>query len=636
MIKPTTLDFETFGIEKRPDYPPKPVGVAIKPWGQEAKYYAFGHIEGNNCTFEEARQAVLEAFACPDGVVCQNAKFDIDVAEVHMGVTPPSWDKIHDTMFLLFLDDPHQEKLGLKEAALRLFGDAPDEQDAVKTWLLKNHLVNGKRIKPSEAGRYIAYAPADLVGKYALGDVVRTEKIFDKLYPSIIEREMLSAYLREQKLMLILLDMERRGLNVGINKLRDDVTAYTEVLRNLEQWLFTRLGGVFNVDSGADLFSALAAAEVIDKDKVTYTEKGNIETNKDALISYVADKVVLGVLRYRAQLTTCLDTFMRPWLETAEKSNGLIYTNWNQVKSPGKGKKLKGAGTGRMSSSPNFQNIPKEFKPIFDHDAPNKGLPIAPITLPALPKVRAYITPFAAHTLLDRDYSQQEARILAHFDDGVLMDTYKETPRIDFHDSARDKLAAAGKDYPRGAVKTINFGLIYGMGYRELAESSGLSLNEAKLLKRSILSMYPGISNLFDDMRQRARLHIPIRTWGGRQYYCEVKDGDLKDYKMVNLLIQGSAADCTKEAIIRFYDAKMQHPLGTQWHIVLAVHDQITISVPQSDIAEAMEVLRIAMESIEFDVPMLSEGSISHTNWSELVDYDKKGVLIANNPLQTA
>ena len=102
-------------------------------------------------------------------------------------------------------------------------------------------------------------------------------------------------------------------------------------------------------------------------------------------------------------------------------------------------------------------------------------------------------------------------------------------------------------------------------------------------------------------------------------------DGRLRhfDYKLVNVLIQGSAADCTKEAIIRYHAAK--HPSA---RIVLNVHDQITVSVPKKIYKAEMEVLRKCMESVEFDVPILSEGSISATNWDELQDYDKKGKVL--------
>ena len=89
------------------------------------------------------------------------------------------------------------------------------------------------------------------------------------------------------------------------------------------------------------------------------------------------------------------------------------------------------------------------------------------------------------------------------------------------------------------------------------------------------------------------------------------------------MLIQGSAADCTNEAIIRYHAAK--HPSA---RIVLNVHDQVTASVPKKIFKAEMEVLRRTMESVEFDVPILSEGSISDTNWNELRDYDKKGKLV--------
>ena len=133
---------------------------------------------------------------------------------------------------------------------------------------------------------------------------------------------------------------------------------------------------------------------------------------------------------------------------------------------------------------------------------------------------------------------------------------------------------------------------------------------------------------MYAEMRRRARAGEPIRTWGGREYYCEEPQligGRLKefDYKMVNVLIQGSAADCTKEAIIRFHEAKHKDT-----KIILNVHDQITASTPKKIFKKEMEVLRKTMESVEFDVPILSEGDTSTTNWDELKSYDQKGKIL--------
>lgn len=641
MPKPVYIDFETEGIDNRPNYPPKPCGVSIKYPNKKARYYAFGHPTKNNCTREEALKALTEAYTYAKsgaGMCFQNGKFDIDVAEVHMGLTPPSWDLIHDTLFLLFLDDPREKELSLKPASERLLGMPPEEQDAVADWLVQHQPVPGVKISRSKSSehyfaRYICRAPGDLVGTYANGDVERTQKLFELLWTRTGERGMHPAYDRERKLMPILLGMERQGVPVGVERLGADVDSYSNWKRTIDQWLLKKLKVTdpkFNLDSGEQLMNAMVAAGLVDPDTVPKTKNGKLQSNKTVLTESVSDKQLLSVLKYRTQLNTCLNTFMRPWLATALKSKGLIFTTWNQTKTPSGDNGVVGTRTGRLSSTPNFQNIPNEFKPLFRHENPaDKSLPTCPIKgLPPLPKVRSYIEPFPGERLVDRDYSQQEPRILAHFDGGQLMEKYKENPWIDFHDYARAELAKAGKHYDRKPVKNTNLGLIYGMGVGSLADRNNMTVEEAGDLKKAILKLYPGLSDMYKDMKQRARMKQPIRTWGGREYYCEepkFDEGRMKqyDYKLVNVLIQGSAADCTKEAIIRF-DAKRDK----KWRLILNVHDQLTVSAPKKTAARCMEVLRECMESVEFDVPMLSEGAISDTNWDDLQDYDKKGKVL--------
>ena len=634
--KPVTIDFETFGIEGRPKYPPIPVGVSIKYPGKKSKYFAWGHPTGNNCCFSEAAEALTKAYQHKEGLLFQNGKFDVDVAEVHFGLEVPSWDRIHDTLFLLFLDDPHQIELGLKPSAARLLGWDTEEQDAVGDWLIANQPVPGVKISKSKSsdhyfGRYIAYAPGDLVGKYANGDVDRTEAIFNLLWKKTVERGMQVSYDRERKLMPILLEMERQGLQMDHKRLRDDVAMYNDWRVKIDAWIIKTLKASpdINLDSGAQLVDAMVEAGKADPDLLPRTPTGKFQTNKEALLQGVTDKVLLAVLKYRTQLNTCLNTFMQPWLATADASGGLIFTTWNQTKTPS-GDSNVGTRTGRLSSTPNFQNIPKEFKAIFLHEDPkDKKLPKCPFKdLPPLPKVRSYITPFAGHVMIDRDYSQQEPRILAHFDGGALMDKYIENPWIDFHDYAKAELEKMGKFYDRKPVKNTNLGLIYGMGVGKLAAKNDMTVEESGELKKAILQLYPGLKEMYKDMKVRAKSKTPIRTWGGREYYCEepkLVDGRIRefDYKLVNVLIQGSAADCTKEAIIRYRAAK--HP---EAKIILNVHDQVTVSVPKKIFKTEMEVLRQCMESVEFDVPILSEGAISSTNWDELQDYDKKGKVL--------
>lgn len=630
--KLVTIDFETHKIQSRPLYPPMPVGVSIKYPGKKAKYYAFGHLEGNNCTWSEAEKALRDAYAHRDGILFQNGKFDLDVANVHFGIEIPEWDKIHDTMFLIYLHNPHAKELGLKPAAEELLDMPPEEQEIVGEWLLENQPVPDIRINRGKAGdnyfgAYYSWVPGDIVGAYADGDTIRTEALFNKLYGEIAERGMLEAYDRERKLSLILLEMERQGLRVNLDQLRHDVGMYTGWMEKIEAWIIKTIKAPadINLNAGQQLIEAMIESGYADESLMPRTATGKISTNKDALLVGVTDKKLLAVLNYRERLKTCLNTFMKPWLETAELSGGLIYTIWNQTRTPDS----VGTRTGRLSSTPNFQNIPKEFAPIFDHEKPGAKLPKSPWKdLPSLPKVRCYVVPFENEVLIDRDFSQQEIRILAHFDGGSMTEDYQADPWLDFHDVAKGKLAEQGLFYDRKPVKNTNFGLIYGMGVGKLAEKNGTTVDEAKELKAAILRLYPGLKEMYADMRLRMQQDLPIRTWGGREYYCEppkMVNGRLMtfDYKMVNVLVQGSAADCTKEAIIRYHAAKHKDA-----KIILNVHDQITVSVPKKIMKSEMEVLRECMESIEFDVKILSEGSISDKNWGDLEDYDKKGKII--------
>lgn len=635
--KPVTVDCETHGIEGRPKYPPIPVGVTIKYPGKKPRYYGWGHPEGNNCCYSDALAALTEAYAFTGGLLFQNGKFDVDVIEVHFGLPVPPWQQIHDTMFLLFLDDPHQQELGLKPSAHRLLGMAPDEQDEVADWLIANQPIKNVKISKSKSsdhyfGRYIAYAPGNLVGKYANGDAIRTAEIFQLLWPKIAEQQMLPAYDRERELMPILLEMERQGVPVDLKRLRADVAMYNGWRDRLNLWIIQQLKAdpLINLDSGEQLVNAMVVAKKADPDLMPRTPTGKFQTNKEALLLGVTDKVLLAMLKYRTQLNTCLNTFMEPWLRVAEQSGGLIFTTWNQVKAP-RDDRSAGTRTGRLSSTPNFQNIPNLFQPIFSHDDVKvKGLPKCPFKdLPPLPRVRSYIVPFKGEVLIDRDYSQQELRILAHFDGGSMLDKYLANPWIDFHDDTKAELEKMGKFYERKPVKNTNFGLIYGMGVGKMAIKNDTTVEEAADLKKSILKLYPGLKAMYQDMKVRAKLKEPIRTWGGRVYYCEepkLVDGRIRefDYKLVNVLVQGSAADCTKEGIIRF-DA-VREPA---WRLLLNVHDQLTASVPKKDVKRAMAALKQAMESVEFDVPILSEGSTSSTHWDELKDYDKKGVLLS-------
>jgi len=640
--RPVTIDFETLPIEDRPAYPPPAVGVSIKYPGKKSQYYGWGHPEGNNSTWPEAKAALIQAYKHKDGLLFQNAKFDIDVAEVEFGLPVPPWQQIHDTMLLLFLDDPHQRELGLKPSAERLLDWAPEERDLVIDWLLARQplmnqgvkLTAAKGGKNPYAGAFVAFAPGTVTGPYAIGDTDRTAALFDLLWSSVKKRGMLGAYERELKLLPILLGMERVGVAIATKRLAVDIATHRRWFDQIGKWIIKRIKAPadLNLNSGPQLVKALIKAGLANEDGLGVTEGGQVATSNEALHDAVSDAQLLTMLRHRAALKTCLGTFMEPWARMSGPT-GRIYATWNQVKAP-KGDTSAGTRTGRLSATW-FMNMPKEFTPLWRHqvDDPKKAkaLPICPLKgLPDLPMCRGYIIPFAGHVFCDRDYSQQEPRILAHFDGGSLMIKYNDEPWIDFHDFAKAELAKVGLFYERKPVKNTNLGLIYGMGVGKLAAKNDMTVAEAKTLKDAILLLYPGLKEMYKDMRQRADNNMPIRTWGGREYYCEApilfKGRWLKfDYKLVNILIQGSAADCTKEAIIRLDAEIVKHGKRDIWFIVLNVHDQLVMSVPRSDLRQAMEIQRQVMEGIEFDVPMLTEGDWTADNWAAMTTYDKKG-----------
>jgi DNA polymerase I-like protein with 3'-5' exonuclease and polymerase domains len=236
------------------------------------------------------------------------------------------------------------------------------------------------------------------------------------------------------------------------------------------------------------------------------------------------------------------------------------------------------------------------------------------------------------HVLAGRDYSQQEPRILAHFEDGALLAQYQANPWIDYHDNAKEHLERIfRRPFKRKPVKNINLGIIYGQGVASLALKNDESYEETKNLKNAIFEMYPGLKDMYSEMRRRAKAGEPITTWGGRVYYCEppaIVNGKIMefDYKMVNVLIQGSASDCTKEGMIRYYKIRPENHF-----LLMSVHDELVLSCPANELVWGLELLRQAMESVEFEVKILSEGAWSAKNWAQMADYDKKGKTVANS-----
>lgn len=518
-----------------------------------------------------------------------SAKFDIAVVTHWFGFPEPDPLLVNDTTYLIFLDNPHAASLSLKPSAERILGQKPEEQDILRDWIL-GHVIGATK---KNFGAYICRAPVEIVGPYAIGDVDRTHALFAHLMPKIIAQGMEAAYRREQLLCPILVDAEKRGLRVDMKGLEQSLVEMTAALKECDSRIYTLLGSTFNVDSSDELAQALGKAEMVESWPLTPT--GKRSTAKDALQRAVSNKEVLALLLYRSGLDTCLNTFGIGWYNQAWESKGRLHPNWNQVRGEGKGTR-----SGRVSCDhPNLTNPPNELKAR------------APGGLPEIPLMRRFLLPEEGHVWVKRDFSSQEIRILAHYEDGDLMRAYQENPDLDPHSMARDLIESiAGLDLPRKDVKITAFSTIYGSGVSGLAGQLGCDYSKAKEIREAYMTAIPGIRILSDALRRRGRSGLPLRTWGGRLYLPEppkIVNGRMMDflYKLLNYLIQPSAADLTKQTIIEWHQ---EH--GSDGNLMATLYDEINLSVPESVVREAMLNLKEVMNRDRLDVPMRSEGFV--------------------------
>lgn len=621
--KMPTVDFETKGIEARPKYPPEPVGVSIMLPGKKPNYLAWGHPTGNNSTKAEAIRFLKTLWKPGQNILFFNGKFDVDVAETHLGLPRLPAENIHDAMFMMFLRDPHSRQLDLKGLAERFLGEAPEERDELKEWILANVRVNGKKPKPSEWGAYISLAPAGLAGRYANGDVTRTWKLFKDSWGYVInEHDMHGAYVREQKVMPLFLDNERVGIRIDVKKLRRDVKLYTAALEAADDWLRKRLKADISFDNDGQVLIALLAAGVVREDQLALTATGRFSISKKTLTpDLYADPKVASAFGYRNRLTTCLKMFMLPWLAQAEaRGDGRISTNWNQVRGSDGGTR-----TGRPSTrDPNFLNISKSW----DNNDDGYSHP-AFLSVLELPLVRRYLLPDEGETWLHRDYNGQELRLLAHFEDGPLLQAYRENPWLDVHQHVADLIEEkTGKHFVRKSVKIANFRIIYGGGVPATASGIGCSMDEAKDLLAAHGAALPSVNGrggLSAETKAIGKRGDCLYTWGGRAYYVEPPAFNKKfgrnmtfEYKLLNYLCQGSAADVTKQAMINYNE----HP-KRRGRFLVQVYDEMNASSGPDPKAE-MQVLRDSMEMIteQLDVPLLTEGKWGKT-WGDQKKFEE-------------
>ena len=554
-----TLDFETDGIEARPAYPPTPRGLAVYRTDVEySQYFAWGHPTDNNCHEHKVIALVEQWLKQATKIIMHNAPFDGSILEEKWGLKVP-WHKVEDTMVMAFIDNPHGE-LSLKPLAELHLGMPPEERDAVKDWLVNHGICRDTK----DWGKHICKAPGGLVGEYAKGDVVRTFDLYNFYLKKWEHKQSLFvAYRREMELMPHILRMDQHGVRIDVPALSKDLNAAYVEMDWLDNEISRILGKEVDVDSNDELADAIEAAGLSKGFASTTTGKRSVA--KDSLLEAVSDPLLLGHLLVRNSLATCIRTFMQPWLAQAKQTGGRLYIKFNQVRNYSE----TGARTGRLSSSPNLQNVPDEWEKL------KSQLERIGYTLHApMPRVRKYLIADEGKILIGRDYSGQELRLLAHFAGGHLLETLKANPEADVH-----MIAANVAGITRKVAKTLGFAVLYGAGIGKIAESLYITTEEAEAIKRKYLQALPEIKALQSEVQYRGRSNQPITTIGGRQYYCEtakVMGGKLRtfEYKLINYLIQSSAADQSKQAMID-YATRTKHG-----RLYLMVHDEILIECP--------------------------------------------------------
>jgi DNA polymerase-1 len=581
------------------------VGIALALEEGRGYYIPVGHIPPNAPAEQTAQpdlldehtprqlplQTVLEALrpaltGAKVAKVGHNAKYDLVVLRRYgVDVMPITFD----TMVAEWLSDPSSRNLGLKALA----------------WVR-----TGVQMTPIEdligSGRDQITMDRVLVEKaaaYAAADAAMTLRLMGVLRPELEERQGWKLFTEiEMPLIPVLADMEMAGVLLDVDYLRALSADLGERLSALEQQAYDLSGGYgkFNLGSPRQINEVLfdkLHLPTVGLRKTTHgftTEAGTLEALRGL------HPIVDVILQWR-ELSKLKSTYVDALPALVNPETGRVHTSFNQT----------GTVTGRLSSSdPNLQNIPVRTE---------EGRRVR----------QAFIAP-AGHGLLSVDYSQVELRILAHYSkDPALLQAFHDG--VDIHRAT----AAAVYGIPleqvtyeqRRFAKAVNFGLMYGMGAYRLARDSNLTLAEAEDFIAAYFARFPGVRAYLDEARARAaRLGYVETLLGRRRYFPEldeklgrkvgVQARQRAEREAVNMPIQGTAADIIKIAMINLARALRQD--GYRARMILQVHDELVLEVPDDELPHVVPLVVEVMESaFTLDVPLVAEASVG-SNWAEM------------------
>ena len=547
------------------------IAVAVKGW---CAYYPIAHEGGGNMDRKMVLKWFQDVLNTPATKIFHNAMYDVCwIRALGLSIS----GKIVDTMIASALVDENQMRYDLNNCAKRYTGKGKNETElyeAAKSWGV-------------DAKAEMYKLPAIYVGSYAEADAEITLALWQELKKEIDHQDINSIMDMETELFPCLIDMKFKGVCVDVeaaHKLKQE-------LASQEDKLLLEIKKETGVDT--QIWAARSIAQVFDKLKLDYdrTEKTSAPSFTKNFLQNHPHPVVKQIAQAR-EINKAHTTFIDTILKHSHK--GRIHADINQLRSDNGG-----TVTGRFSySNPNLQQIP----------ARNKDLG---------PRIRALFVPEKGHTWGCFDYSQQEPRLVVHY--AALQNLYGVGDVLEaYHGGDADfhSIVADMAGIPRTQAKTINLGLFYGMGKNKLQAELGVSKDKANELFRHYHNKVPFVKQLMDNVSSRAQDRGQVRTllgrlcrfhlWEPNQFgihkalsheaaLMEHGPGIKRayTYKALNKLIQGSAADMTKKAMIELYKE------GIIPHI--QVHDELDISVKSPE--HAQKIKDIMESAVSLEVP---------------------------------
>jgi DNA polymerase-1 len=585
------------------------VGIAIAPVSdddnvEEAYYIPVAHLtaaEGDQPTLDASQisiedvRAELGPVLADRGVIKDghNLKYDIKVL-TRAGLRVEGLGC--DTMIAAYL---------LGETGISL-------KDLAFTKLLVQMVPITELIGKGRTQTTMDHVAIDLVAGYAAADVAVTERLRQLFMPRLEEQglyELLADV--EMPLVAVLAEMELVGVAIDVPWLQSLSTGIHHKLTELQNQIYEEAKHPFNISSTQQLGKVLF-------------EELQLPGRKRTQTGYSTDKEVLDTLRglhpivdlvveYR-QLIKLKNTYIDALPLLVRRDTGRVHTNFNQTV----------AATGRLSSSqPNLQNIPirteigRDVRKAFisDNSSPHKLFD-------------------EESFLMAADYSQIELRLLAHMaEEERLITAFEEG--LDIHAATAAEVMGVPIDKvdpdSRRLAKTINFGVLYGMGSYGLARDSGLSQQEADQFIKLYWSRYPAVRQFMDRTLQEGREHGYVSTLLGRRRYMpelRSRNGGIRqaaERMAINAPVQGTAADIIKIAMNRLDREMKERKLKSK--MLLQVHDELVFEVPASEVEVMSDLVCGTMESaFELRVPVKVDVKVGK-NWGEMhpVEANKSG-----------